>query len=142
VADHFGLSSASDVGAAMHLGSLDQARLQELSPVLFAVASAGDTVASSVVSRLAAEIIGLATVAARRLDLLESPFVVVLGGGVLRARHPQLLREITDGIHALAPKAEIQVVTAPPVVGAALHALDALEAGPEAHARLRSTALG
>jgi N-acetylglucosamine kinase-like BadF-type ATPase len=142
VAHHFGLNSASDVGAAMHLGSVDEARLQELTPLLFAVAALGDPVASGVISHLATEIVALATVAARRLNLLDSTFVVVLGGGVLRAGHPQLVRGVTEGIHAVAPKAEVTVVAAPPVVGAALHALDALGADAGTHARLRSTPLG
>jgi N-acetylglucosamine kinase-like BadF-type ATPase len=137
VADHFGLSTAEDVTAALHLGSLERRRLPELSPILFAVAAAGDPVAAGVVERQAGEIVALATVAARRLDLLDSPFAVVLGGGVLRAGHPALIGPVTDAILAAAPKATVTVVSAPPVLGAALSALDALDAGPEAHRALR-----
>jgi N-acetylglucosamine kinase-like BadF-type ATPase len=138
VADHFGLPTAEAVGAAMHFEELDPARLAELSPVLFAVAEAGDRVARQVVDRQAQEIVSLATVAARRLDLLDAPFAVVLGGGVLRARPPLLHTAVLDGIHALAPKASITVVDAPPVLGAALSALDALGATPVAHEAVRA----
>ncbi|MGE5827160.1 MAG: N-acetylglucosamine kinase [Micromonosporaceae bacterium] len=138
VAEHFGLPTAEAVGAAMHLQELEPARLAELSPVLFTVAEAGDRVAGEVVDRQAQEIVSLATVAARRLGLLDAPFVVVLGGGVLRARPPRLHTAVVDGIHALAPKASITVVDAPPVLGAALSALDALGATPAAHEVVRA----
>ena len=47
----------------------------------------------------------MATVAARRLGLLDSPFTVVLGGGVLRARHPLLLDAVHEQLQPSAPKA-------------------------------------
>jgi N-acetylglucosamine kinase-like BadF-type ATPase len=128
VAEHFGQISAEQVGLAMHLGTLDAGRLSELSPLLFAVAATGDAVARSVVDRQADEVVSLARIAAGRVGLLDSPFALVLGGGVLRARHPLLLEPIAAGIAAVAPKAAITVVDAPPVLGAALWALDALGA--------------
>jgi N-acetylglucosamine kinase-like BadF-type ATPase len=142
IADHFGLSTAEEVSAALHLGTVPHARLRGLAPVLFAVAAAGDPVADSVVRRQVEEIIALATVAARRLDLLDRPFTIVLGGGVLRAGHPSLNGPVTRGILAAAPKATVTVVDAPPVLGAALSALDALRASPEAHADARARLLG
>jgi N-acetylglucosamine kinase-like BadF-type ATPase len=138
VASHFGLSTAEDVAAYLHLGLIDHSRLNELSPLLFEVAANGDKVARGVVTRQADEIVALATVAARRLDLLGSPFTVVLGGGVVRARHPALNGLVVDGIHHLAPQATITIVEAPPVLGAALSALDALATTATAHAALRA----
>jgi N-acetylglucosamine kinase-like BadF-type ATPase len=138
VADHFGMSSAESVGAALHLGGIANSRLTELAPILFAVAAAGDRVASEVVERQITEIVSLVTVTARRLDLLESPFTVVLGGGVLRARHPHLIGPVTDRILSAAPKATITVVAAPPVLGAALSALDALGGSTAAHEAVRA----
>ncbi len=137
-ADHFGTVSAEEVGAQMHLGTVDRARLTELTPLLFDVAAGGDAVARQIVARQVDEIVALATVAARRLELLDSPFAVVLGGGVLRARHPALVEPIVDAIHAVAPKATVTVVDAPPVLGAALSALDALGSGQQAYVNLRS----
>lgn len=137
VATHFGYPSAEAVAAAVHLGSLDHDRLNELTPVLFQVATAGDPVARGVVAQQANEIALMATTAAGRLGLLDSPFSVVLGGGVLRARHALLLDAIDDQLHASAPKAAITVVDAPPVLGAALSCLDALGADDAAHVALR-----
>jgi N-acetylglucosamine kinase-like BadF-type ATPase len=138
VAEQYGQTSAEQVGLAMHLRTLDEARLGELTPLLFAVAAAGDPVARKVVQRQADEVVAWARSAAGRLGLLDLPFTVVLGGGVLRPRHPLLIDAITAGIAAAAPKAVITVVDAPPVLGAALWALDALGADPAAHDTLRS----
>jgi hypothetical protein len=65
---------------------------------------------------------------------------LVLGGGVLRARHPQLEKLIDAGAHAVAPQVSISVLDAPPVTGAALLALDALRA-TAAEPRLRAAIL-
>ena len=126
VADHFGRSTVEEVATAVHLGELERDRIDELSPVLFTVAAAGDPVAREVVAQQAQEVVALATVAARRLELLDKPHAVVLGGGVLAARHPLLHNAVVDGLLAAAPLAQIGIVTDPPVAGAALLALDAL----------------
>jgi N-acetylglucosamine kinase-like BadF-type ATPase len=126
VSDHFGRSTVADVGTAMHLGELDRDRVDELSPVLFAVAADGDAVAREVVARQAREVVALATVAAGRLGLLDKPHAVVLGGGVLAARHPLLHNAVAEGLLAAAPLGQLGIVTDPPVTGAALLALDAL----------------
>ena len=139
VAAYFGRSTVEEVGAGLHLGELDRDRMYGLSPVLFEVAAAGDEVARRVVAKQAREVVALATVAACRLDLLGKEHAVVLGGGVLAARHPLLHDAVTEGLLAAAPLAAIGVVTDPPVAGAALLALDAfgvtspgLEAGVRA----------
>jgi N-acetylglucosamine kinase-like BadF-type ATPase len=142
VAAHFGQATVEEVSAGLHLGELDRGRIRDLSPVLFAVAAAGDPVARGVVAKQAREVIALATIAARRLGLLDRPHAVVLGGGVLAARHPLLHEAVLSGIQAAAPLATIGIVTDPPVAGAALLALDAFGAGtPEVEAGVRA-ALG
>jgi N-acetylglucosamine kinase-like BadF-type ATPase len=133
---HFGLSSMYELIEALHLGSIPARRRHELTPVLFDVAAAGDTAARSVVDRLAEEVVAMATVALRRLDLLDEEVPVLLGGGVLAARHPQLDDRIAELLATGAPKASIAVVTAPPVLGAGLLGLDRLGAPPAAHVRL------
>ena len=110
----------------MHLDEIRRDRLSELSPVLFAVAAAGDAVAAGVVRQQADEVVTLARVAADRLGLRHTRHAVVLGGGVLRARHPMLHQAVLNGIRASSGRAEITVVSDPPVAGAALLALDAL----------------
>jgi N-acetylglucosamine kinase-like BadF-type ATPase len=143
VADHFGRSTVEEVATVIHLGELDKDRIDELSPVLFTVAAAGDQIARDVVAQQAREVVALATIAARRLDLLNKPHAVVLGGGVLAARHPLLHNAVVDGILAVAPRARISIVTDPPVAGAALLALDALApADPAVESAVRAAVRG
>jgi hypothetical protein len=69
---------------------------------------------------------------------MDDPVDIVLGGGVLTAGHALLLDAIDAGLAERAPKANARVVTAPPVVGAALLGLDRIGASGAAQARLRS----
>ncbi|WP_369271094.1 N-acetylglucosamine kinase [Streptomyces sp. R11] len=134
---HFGLPTMYALIEALHLEHIAPARRHELTPVLFATAAAGDPIARDLVDRLADEVVTMATVALTRLDLLEESTPVLLGGGVLAARHPQLIDTIHDLLTTRAPKAVPTVVTASPVLGAALLGLDAVGALPEVHVRLR-----
>ncbi|WP_369149326.1 N-acetylglucosamine kinase [Streptomyces sp. R44] len=134
---HFGLDSMSALIEALHLGRIPMGRRLELTPVLFRVASQGDPMAESLVDRLADEVVAMAAVALRRLGLDREEAPVLLGGSVLAARHPRLEARIRELLAARAPKAVIGFVTAPPVLGAGLLALDAVAAAPEAKARLR-----
>ncbi|MFJ8631482.1 N-acetylglucosamine kinase [Streptomyces sp. NPDC093568] len=134
---HFGLPTMYALIEALHLGRVEEIRRHELTPVLFATAAGGDAIARDIVSRLAEEVVTMATVALTRLDLLEEETPVLLGGGVLAARHPQLTDRIEDLLASRAPKATPSVVTASPVLGAALLGLDAVGAGEEVQTRLR-----
>ncbi|GAB1329584.1 N-acetylglucosamine kinase [Streptomyces sennicomposti] len=135
---HFGLDSMYALIEALHLEHVELRRRHELTPVLFRTAADGDAVARSIVDRLAEEVVAMAAVALTRLDLLADKTPVLLGGSVLAARHPQL----DDGVRRLlaerAPNAAPRVVTAPPVLGAALLGLDQVGAAPEAQARVRA----
>ncbi|MEU1124293.1 BadF/BadG/BcrA/BcrD ATPase family protein [Streptomyces sp. NPDC005899] len=135
---HFGLDSMYALIEALHLGHIPHERRHELTPVLFATGAAGDRIARDLVHRLGDEVVAMASVALARLDLLTEEVPVVLGGGVLAARHPALDDRIAELLAERAPKAVIRVVTAPPVLGAALLGLDDAGAAPEAHAELRA----
>ncbi len=133
---HFGTVDMSALLEAVHLGRIPESRMREAVPLLFRAADDGDEVATAVVMRQADEIVALAVSAIERLDLLEEPVDVILGGGVLTAGHAMLLDQIDAGLAQRAPKAISRVVTAPPVVGAAMLGLDRIEAAPEAAIRL------
>lgn len=135
---HFGLPSMYALVEALHLEHIGTARRHELTPVLFSTAVAGDAVARGLVDRLADEVVTMATVALTRLDLLEEETPVLLGGGVLAARHPQLDDGVRDLLASRAPKAVPQVVTASPVLGAALLGLDRVGASGEVQERVRA----
>ncbi|MFF4171121.1 N-acetylglucosamine kinase [Streptomyces sp. NPDC001744] len=134
---HFGLDTMYALIEALHLGRVPAERRHELTPVLFRVSAAGDPVALALVHRLAEEVVVMSTVALRRLGLLDEPAPVLLGGSVLAARHPQLEERVRALFAERAPKAAVGFVTAPPVLGAGLLALDEWAEGPEAAARLR-----
>ncbi|MGW9437790.1 N-acetylglucosamine kinase [Streptomyces sp. NPDC055607] len=134
---HFGLETMYALIEALHLGRIPMERRHELTPVLFRVSAAGDPVALSLVHRLAEEVVAMASVALGRLGLLDEPAPVLLGGSVLAARHPQLEERVRALLAARAPKAAVGFVTAPPVLGAGLLALDETAAPVTAAARLR-----
>jgi hypothetical protein len=75
----------------------------------------------------------------RRLDVLDTPIDVVLGGGVVTARHPLLMDSVGGMLSAAAPHAVMRVVTVPLVVGAALLGLDHVGADLQAGTRLRDS---
>ncbi|MER7823830.1 BadF/BadG/BcrA/BcrD ATPase family protein [Streptomyces sp. NPDC096097] len=135
---YFDHASMASLIEAMHLGRVPHARRHELTPVLFAVAAAGDPVALSLVHRQADEVVAMASVALDRLDLLGREVPVVLGGSVLAAGHPQLNDRIAARLAERAPHARISVITAPPVLGAGLLGLDALGSPPLAYRKLRA----
>ncbi|MFD7547513.1 N-acetylglucosamine kinase [Streptomyces sp. NPDC059578] len=134
---HFGLDTMSALIEALHLGHVPAGRCHELTPVLFATAHEGDPVARSLVDRLADEVVSMAVVALRRLELLDEETPVVLGGGILAARHPRLDSGVRERLAERAPKAVPQVVTERPVLGSALLGLDRIGADADAGQRLR-----
>jgi N-acetylglucosamine kinase-like BadF-type ATPase len=138
---HFELASMDALIEAVHLGRLPVARCLEMTPLLFDVADAGDPVAEDLVLRQAGEVAGLAVAALRRLDLLDEPTPVVLGGGVLTAGHRLLLDAVDELLAEQAPKASTRVVTTPLVIGAGLLGLDHLSAPARARQRLQDSHL-
>jgi N-acetylglucosamine kinase-like BadF-type ATPase len=129
------------VTSALHFGEIPRGRLHELVPVLLRVAASGDGPAAAVVERQAEEVFLLARVAIERLNLRDQPTDLVLGGGVLAARDPLLMGEISARLAAYTSAVNVLVVDDPPVVGAALLGLDAIGASPDAEVAARSALL-
>ncbi|BDZ49196.1 kinase [Frondihabitans sucicola] len=140
VPEALGFETVRDVTEALHFRRIDFRVVSRLSPVLFAASAAGDEVASRVVDQQADEIVTLTATALKRLDLLDVPVPVVLGGGVLAARHPRLLDGIDSGLAARA-LATTRVVSVPPLLGAGLLALEHAGAVPAALDRYRAAVL-
>jgi N-acetylglucosamine kinase-like BadF-type ATPase len=137
---HYDLPSMEALIEAVHLHRLTTARCAEMTRLLFEVAADGDRIATDVVRRQADEVAALAVAALTRLDLLDEPTPVVLGGGVLTAGHRMLLDGIDEALAAAAPLATAEVVTTPLVVGAGLLGLDHVSAPATAKDRLRTSA--
>ncbi|HYJ75079.1 MAG TPA: BadF/BadG/BcrA/BcrD ATPase family protein [Kineosporiaceae bacterium] len=139
---YFGLPDPLAVSVALHLGELPEDRLVELPPLVFDAARQGDEAAVEVVLRLADEVTTLAAAAIRRLGIGGEDPDVVLGGGLLRAGLPLLDDAVRAGIEREAPRATVVTVSADPIVGAGLLALDEAGVPAEALARLRAALPG
>jgi N-acetylglucosamine kinase-like BadF-type ATPase len=124
---------------AANRGEITEAELFAFAPAVFQVAADGDAVAVAIVERFADEVLDFLAALIRRMDLADSDVDVVLGGGTLQSRQPQLLARITAGLAALAPKATLHVLDVPPVVGPLVSALTLAGAEPPAIDRARSS---
>ena len=143
---HFGLRSAVDARPppSTTAGSTSGGS-RELSPVVFAAAAAGDAVARAIVDRLADELTAMAGAMLRRLHLTRLDPDVVLGGGVFRTDEAGFYERLDGSIRGIAPRARLVRLSAPPVAGAALSALDRLGVtgvGPVVRADLRGLGRG
>lgn len=148
---HFGMRRPRELVEAFYFGRLNELRLGELAPLVFACAKKGDGVAQRIVDRQADEIIAMAGTAIRRLHLADTDLDVVLGGGIFRNHDMTFLARITEGLRTIAPGLRMIVLEAPPVLGAALLGLDLLKGDRSAaltartsltHERLAGNAVG
>jgi N-acetylglucosamine kinase-like BadF-type ATPase len=126
---HFGLS-IEELAEAIHYRRIREGRLGELAPAVVAAAAGGDEVALMLVDRLAREVALMAVRALADLELEEAD--VVLGGGMLRDGSGLLFEAVVEQLAERAPRARPVAASQPPVVGAALVALE--EAGAPAAA--------
>lgn len=124
--------------------SLRQPALQNLTPMVLAATEGDDLVARTVLERIGQALGEAAGVVARRLDLTNLPVEVVLAGGLFRTPNRYLLDELELGVRRTAPRAEVRHLTAPPVVGAALMALEVAQEPitSNASARVREEVTG
>ena len=137
----FGLRRPVDVTMALYRSGLDEERLADLAPDVFAAAGRGDAVARAILDRLADEIVAMAGAAIRRARLVRRAPPVVLAGGIFRADDTAFFNRIRGGIGRVASGAQVIRLDAPPVLGAALLALDRLDRPDRvtAAARLRAS---
>ena len=139
---HFGLAVDGGPDRGRPPRRPPRGALQELTPLLFSVAEAGDRDRRRVVRRQADEVVALAATAIRRLGALSEPIDVVLGGGVLTAGHPLLMDEITRLLADQAPLARAARRRGAPIVGAALLGLAGRRVIAAARDRRRRATLG
>ena len=98
--------------------------------------------AQRLVDDIADELAAFATASIRRLSLEEEPVPFTLAGGLARGAADLLVPRVTDLVRAIAPAAEVSVLHAPPVLGAALLGLDRLAPGDHAAADRLRTEIG
>jgi N-acetylglucosamine kinase-like BadF-type ATPase len=136
IRSHFGAASVADVGADVHYRRRSQAEVGELAPLVVDAATR-DAAAGALVARLAREIVLMVERAFR--DLGVDGGDVVLGGGMLAAGAGPLHDAV---LSSLPPDARPVVLRDPPVLGAALAALDDAGAADDAKRRLREALRG
>ena len=123
---------------AFYSGRIASGRVGELAPVVAGAARDGDAVAIGLVDDIAEEIAAFATASIRRLGLEAEAVPVAMAGGLARGAADLLVPRVTNLVRAVAPRAEVSVLHAPPVLGAALLGVDRLAPGDHAAAdRLR-----
>jgi N-acetylglucosamine kinase-like BadF-type ATPase len=133
---HFGLETPMQLAEAVHAGRIEQRRVIELAPVVFAEAER-DPEAAAIVDRLAEEVVTMIRVILERLELTQEPVPVALGGGLMQSGDERLIGAVKAGLARVAPAVSVHVTSSPPIVGAALLGLDELDAGAGAQERLR-----
>jgi N-acetylglucosamine kinase-like BadF-type ATPase len=137
---HFGLARPIAVTEALYTERIDESRLRELAPAVFAAAAEGDAVSRGILDRLADELATMAIAIVRRLRLTRTDPDVVLAGGIFRANDAEFLDRLASAVHRVAPTARLVPLRTPPLLGAALLGLEALPGGrrPAAIRRLRA----
>jgi N-acetylglucosamine kinase-like BadF-type ATPase len=137
---HFGTSTVVEAIERIYFGEIESAALHGLNPLLFSIAEDGDPVAGEIVAQMADEIAAMATAAIRRLGMTVAGTPIVLGGGVLAARHPMLSTRVEARIAEAGEGAEFIYVTGRPILGAALLGLERVGSmlDPDAVGLLRS----
>jgi len=118
---HYG---AADVPDLMEMIGRSRVYRTDYTPLIFEVAAAGDPVATEILLRGGQKLALGINAVIRALDMQNEIFELVLAGGVFRAEYPLLRDALVAGVRALAPHVEIVRLTAPPVVGAVLLAMD------------------
>jgi N-acetylglucosamine kinase-like BadF-type ATPase len=121
----FGLTS---VEAVLHRQTAREQRLpgryEGLARLLLDEGQAGDAVARQIIEQHGASLGDYALAAARHVGIENSPYTLVLTGGVLRHPSPLLHQAIVNRVQTASP--EVQAVTSQfePVVGALLFAFE------------------
>jgi N-acetylglucosamine kinase-like BadF-type ATPase len=129
------VASIAELSEDLHTGRRTTAELAVLAPAVLEAARGGDATAIAVVDRQADEIVAFVTASLARLKLENRTVPVVLGGGLIRSGDARLLDGVRRGLAERAPHTEAVIVDDPPIVGAALLALEGAGATADAVAR-------
>jgi N-acetylglucosamine kinase-like BadF-type ATPase len=95
----------------------------EHAPLVFEVADAGDAIAAECIKWAGCELGSLACGVIRQIDIADREFEVVLVGSLYNGGE-RLIGPMRDAIQALAPRARLVRLAAPPVVGAVILGMD------------------
>jgi N-acetylglucosamine kinase-like BadF-type ATPase len=108
-----------------------------LAPLVFATAAEGDAVACEVLAEAGQELGHNVVAVARRLELLDEPFDMVLAGGMFRDPCTLFRDALVELVRANAQHVRPAPLLAAPAIGGALLAMDAAGEAPSAAIRRR-----
>lgn len=140
--------AASSVEEVLHLLTMrDRPRLEtrrQLVHPMFDAADAGDAAARQIVVSQGEALGDYVIVAARKVGLLETPFTLVLTGGVLRHPSPLLRKALVGRVQEVCPSVRAIQSRFEPAAGAVFLALDlgCIETGASLMERLAATLPG
>lgn len=126
VTERLGFDTVEAMLRAWIAGTVDRRRFLAITPLVFEAALAGDCVAADIIVRQGKGLAEYATAMARRFQMQQTEFDVVLAGSVFKGVGPLLIDTLTQEIHREAPCARIIRAQFEPVVGSVLLACDAL----------------
>jgi N-acetylglucosamine kinase-like BadF-type ATPase len=141
ILNHLGQPTVEALLRASISRQLDYGKFYAFAPLVFEAALKGDHIAVEILVHQGRELAEYATAMARRFNMCEIEFDIVLAGSVFKGVGPLLIDTITQEIHQVAPRARIVRAHFEPVIGSVLLAYDALdiEVTDDIYARLAET---
>jgi len=125
ITQHLGLSDAEDLFSWSYSSQYAVERVGELARLVSQASRQGDPAATAILRQAGTELADAAGAVIKRLELAQSPFALILQGGVLQ--HDQLVRQtVTDRIQRLAPHAALDQAQKEPISGVIAHGLACL----------------
>jgi N-acetylglucosamine kinase-like BadF-type ATPase len=124
VLDLFGLPDVDNLMRSMVEGKINQNRIPDIAPCIFAAAEKEDQAACQILSMFGMGCAELLTNALQRLDMTNLAVEIVLSGGIFKARSPLLRNILEKNVCAVVPGAKFIEARYEPVVGATLLALE------------------
>ena len=118
------IDSIEDILHRQFVVGLTRAEIAALAPLVLDAADAGDAVAAEILDRGAQEVAEMVAAVARKLGLDRAPVCeVCVVGGVVEGS-ASYRRRITAAVQRMTPTAEVKLPAQPPVIGAAILALE------------------
>jgi N-acetylglucosamine kinase-like BadF-type ATPase len=114
---HFEVERPQDLLHAVYYRGVKPPEIAALAPYVQEAFEEGDHVAMGILDGTARELIASAVSVARRLEMLDDPFTLLLSGGIFRGLH-WLVGEMPPRLEAYAPEASVRLLTREPAEGA------------------------
>lgn len=131
---HYGVP---DVSSLVERITRDHDYRIDFTPLIFDAAAQGDPVAQQILLDAGHGLARSINAVIRRLNMMDDTFELVLAGGLFRAEYPLLRDTLAGDVRQFAPDVQIVRLTAPPVVGAVLLAMDEAGRTPDDAVRRR-----